>query len=163
MIMNPGTTSTMDVLYLLSARSEGHRGPLPNVTSSEVPLTLSVPSGQLEPGKVSFSNASVVFQDTAVILYRYTVSAAADSNGYYAILPPYYYGIYPALAVGADPNGLNKSALSIWGFSGVIESQEFVVPSYIVGTGNLNVVNATVPMILNCPNPACVMISHSQN
>jgi len=162
MVMRPGTTTAIDVLYLLSAGSSGNPGPKRNVTTSELPLALSIPSGKVDASKVAFYNASVIFQTKAAIIYRYTVMSAPDSSGYYAILPPYYYGIYPALAVGVDPNNLDKSALSIWGFSGLIESGEFIVPSYIVGTGDLNVVNATVPLIYSCPNPACVMISHSQ-
>jgi hypothetical protein len=163
MIMKPGTSTTFELLYLLNARTVGHAGPEANVTASTLPFALSVPSGTIDTNKVMFSNTTVIYQTAAVIIYRYTLSAADDSAGYYAMLPPYYYGTYPAFAIGADPNNLNESALSIWGYSGFMISQEFIVPSYVVGTGDLNVVNATIPMISYCPNQACNMIAHSQN
>ena len=160
MVLKTGATATLDILYLLSSETVGHTGPIENVTASDVPVALSVPSGMISD-KITFSNASIVFANRYVIIYSYTVSALAGSNGYYAILHPYYYGTYQALAVGADPDQLNVSALSTWGFSGTMQSGEFALSSSIVGTGNLVLVNATVPMIPACPNRACVIISHS--
>ncbi|MDA4113711.1 MAG: hypothetical protein OK474_06670 [Thaumarchaeota archaeon] len=160
MFMQSGTTTTMAILYLLSSETLGHTRPIENVTASDVPIALSVPSGRVSD-QVTFSDASVVSANKTVIIYDYTVTALDGSNGYYAILPPYYYGAYPALAVGADPDLLNVSALSTWGFSGPMQSAEFALPSSIVGTGDLVLVNASVPMIPTCLNPACVIISHS--
>jgi hypothetical protein len=160
MVMQTGTTTTMDILYLLSSETLGHTGPIENVTASDVPIALSVPSGRASD-QVTFSDASIVFANKNVIIYSYTVKAPYGSNGYYAILAPYYYGAYPALAVGADPDHLNESALSTWGFSGPMQSAEFALPSSIVGTGDLVLVNASVPMIPTCLNPACIVISHS--
>jgi hypothetical protein len=160
MVMKTGATATLDILYLLGSETVGHTGPIENVTASDVPVALSVPSGTVSD-KVTFSNASIAFANKDVIIYSYTVSANAGSDGYYAILPPYYYGTYPALAVGADPDQLNASALSAWGFSGAMQSGEFALPSIVVGIGSLMLVNATVPMTETCPNGACVIISHS--
>jgi hypothetical protein len=160
MVMKPGTTTTVELLYLLSAESSGHTGPMENVTASDLPVALSVPGGKASD-VVTFSNASVLFADRSVILYSYTLTAPAGSGGYYAILPPYYSGAYPALAVGADPKHLNATALSTWGYNGGMETAEFSLPSLVVGTGNLDVVNATVPASQNCMNPACIIISHS--
>jgi hypothetical protein len=102
-----------------------------------------------------------VFKDKSVMIYDYTVTTLAGSAGYYAILPPYYFGMLPALAVGADPNQLNASALLMWGYSGTFLSSEVTIPSRIVWTGNMVVVNSTIPMTLDCPNAACSIISHS--
>lgn len=160
MILQPGSSTAVYILYLLADEAVAHPGQIENVTTSDVPVAMSVPSGEVS-GLVTFSNATVLFSSKSVILYEYTVTAAVGSDGYYAVLPPYYYGAYPALAVGASPGALNQTALQTWGYDGMMLSGEFVLPSDIVGTGNLMVVNATVPTTPECPTPACVTISHS--
>jgi hypothetical protein len=160
MVMKTSTSTTIEIQYLLSSESVGHTGPIENVTASDVPVALSVPSGKVSDS-VTFSNASIVFANRDVIIYSYTLTALTGSDGYYAILPPYYYGVYPALAVGVNPDGLNATTLSTWGFTGMMVSGEFELPSSVVGTGDLVLVNATVPFVSGCPNPACVIISHS--
>jgi len=164
MIMKPGTSTVVNVLYLVAAERVFHPGPLPNITSSELPVLMSVPSGTIEPDGVTFSNALKIFQNGRVVIFSYTLTAATNSSGYYGILPQYYFGMYPALVVSAsaDPNNLNMTALGLWGYTGNMISSEFFVPSYVVGTGDLNVINATVPMTESCMNPACVIIAHSQ-
>ena len=162
MIMKPGTSTVVDVLYVLASERIMHPGPLLNITSSELPVLMSVPSGTFDAGGVTFSNASDIFQNARVVIFSYTLTAATNSSGYYAILPRYYFGMYPALVVSSDPNHINMTALSLWGYTGTMISSEFFVPSYIVGTGDLNVINASVPMTESCMNPACVRISHSQ-
>lgn len=161
LVLKPGGTGTMNILYHISATVMGHRGPLPTITSADVPLTLSVTVTSEGGSQVRFSNGVLVFNISGWLLYKYTVTAPANSTGYYAIEPPYYYGTYPALAVGGSPKDLNMSALSMWGFTGVMQSAEFTVPSTIVGTSGFNIVNATVPGISYCPNAACVLISRS--
>ena len=161
LVLKPGSTGTMDILYHISATVMGHRGPLPTIASTDVPLTLSVTATSEGGGQVRFSNGVLTFNISGWLLYKYTVTAPVNSTDYYAIEPPYYYGICPALAVGANPEDLNMSALSMWGFTGVMQSAEFTVPSTIVGTSGFNIVNATVPGISYCPNAACVLISRS--
>ena len=160
MVMKTSTSTTIEILYLLGSESVGHTGPIENVTTSDAPVALSVPSGKVSES-VTFSNASIVFANKDVIVYSYTLTALTGSDGYYAILPPYYYGTYPALAVGANPDQLNATTLSTWGFTGAMVSGEFELPSSVVGTGDLVLVNATVPFTQSCLNPACVIISHS--
>ncbi len=161
LVMKPGGFGTIDILYDLSASSIGHVGPLPTVPSTLVPFALSVPSAIINTSRVGFSDGVPIFQNSAWVIYRYTVNASADSTGYYAIMPPYFFGIYPALDIGADANNLNMSTLSIWGYTGVIMSAEDSVPSTIVGTSGFAVVNATIPGLPDCPNPACSLISRS--
>jgi hypothetical protein len=160
LVTSPGTTTSLEVLYLLSSETLGHTGPIQTITAAEGPVALSIPSGKVSD-EVTFSNATLVFSNKSLEIYRYTLTAALGSDGYYAILPPFYWGVYPALAIGVDPARLNATALSTWGYSGVMQSAEFALPSSIVGTGALDVVNATVPTIPTCPSPVCVIISHS--
>jgi hypothetical protein len=150
----------MDILYLLSSESVGHKGPIQNVTTLDLPVTMSVPSGKVSD-RVTFSDPTALVSGRGFIVYSYSVTAAAGSDGYYAILPPFYFGAYPVLAVGAQPDRLNQSALTTWGYDGVMQSGEFALPSDIVGTGALTLVNATVPAVPGCTTPACVIISHS--
>ncbi len=160
MTMGQGTTTTIDILYLLNSESVGHKGPIQNVTTDDFPVAISVPSGKPST-QVTFSNASVVYTGKGIIIYSYTLTASAGSVGYYAIAPPFYYGAYPALAVGAEPGQLNSTALSMWGYDGMMQSGEFALPSDIVSTGTLTLVNATVPATPTCPNPACIIVAHS--
>jgi len=160
MVMSPGTSTTIEVLYLLSSETLGHTGPIQNITTAEAPVALAVPSGKASPD-VTFSSATRIFSDKSLVIYRYTLTASSGSDGYYAVLPPFYWGVFPALAVGADPAHLNMTALQTWGYSGGLMSAEFALPSDILGTGGLDVVNATVPTIPTCPTPACVVISNS--
>jgi hypothetical protein len=161
MVMSTRSSTVVEVMYQLNSQSVGwptatHR----NVTSSQVPLAISVPTGQITQ-LVKFSNASLVFEDKSVMIYNYTITTLAGSAGYYAILSPYYFGMPPALAIGADPNRLNASALSMWGYSGLFLSSEVTIPSRIVGVGNMVLVNSTIPMVPYCLNAACSIISHS--
>lgn len=161
LIMKPGGVGTIDILYHLSASSIGHVGPLPTVPSTLVPYALSIASATRNTSLVEFSHGVPIFQNSAWILYRYTVNASVHSTGYYAIMPPYFFGIYPALDIGTDSNNLNMTTLSIWGYTGIIMSAEDTVPSTIVGTSGFTVVNATIPGLSYCPNAACNLISRS--
>jgi hypothetical protein len=161
LVLKPGATGTIDILYHISASTIGHVGPLPTVPPNLVPVALSVPLATINTSRVEFSDGVPIFQNSAWILYRYTVNASADSTGYYAIMPPYFFGIYPALDIGAESNDLNMSALSIWGYTGIITSAEDTVPSTIVGTSGFSIVNATIPGLQDCPNAACNLISRS--
>jgi len=160
MIVKPGTITSLELLYELSGESVQHPGPKQNVTSSELPAALSVPSG-IVSDLVKFSDASLVYESSSTVIYNYTLIAPDSSNGYYAIMPPFYFGFYPVLAVGADSNHLNESELSNWGYDGPMISGEFMLPSLIVGTGDATLVNATVPAVQICPSPACNVIAHS--
>lgn len=160
MMMGQGTTTTVDILYLLNSESVGHKGPIQNVTADDFPVAISVPSGMAST-QVTFSNATVLYAGKDVIIYGYTLTASPGSDGYYAVAPPFYFGAYPVLAVGAEPGQLNGTALSMWGYDGTMQSGEFALPSDIVGAGTLTLVNATVPAIPSCPNPACVVVAHS--
>lgn len=160
MVMSTGSSTVVQIMYLLNSQSVGWPVPHRNVTSSQVPVAISVPTGRVTQF-VKFSNASLVFEDTSVMIYDYIITSLPGSTGYYAILPPYYFGMLPALAVGAGPNQLNATALSMWGYSGTFLSSEVTIPSRIVGVGSMVVVNSTIPMIPDCPNAACNIISHS--
>jgi hypothetical protein len=160
MIVKPGTTTNLEILYQLSSESVQHPGPPQNVTSSEIPTIRSVPSGNVS-NLVKFSNGTMIYGSHAVDIYSYSLTASPGSDGYYAILPPFYFGFLPVLAVGASPDRLNESALSNWGYDGTIISGEFMLPSYVVGTGDATLVNATVPGTQVCPSPLCNLIAHS--
>lgn len=160
--MNKGSTGSIDSLYHLSAESKGHLRPPLNLSSNDVPNALLVPTATLNRSLVAFSNGVLIFQNKDWAIYRYIVNASSDSAGYYALLPPYYYGIYPALAIGADPYNLNISALSIWGYAGTMVSGEDIPPSMIVGVSGIDVVNVTIPALLYCPIAACVIVSRSE-
>lgn len=162
LVMKPGTTGTTDILYNISKGLYVSRpGLKPNVTSTDVPMALSVVSAKVNKSSVGFSDGLLVFRNADWVVYRYTVNAAADSAGYYAILPRYYWGMYPALFIGANPNDLNTSSLSMWGYTGCCTSGEVTLPSSIVGTSGFGIVNATVPAIPYCPNAACNLVSRS--
>lgn len=160
MIVKPGTTTQILILYRLSGEVVAHPGPPQNVTSAEVPVMRSVPSGNAS-GEIRCSPGSLVYGSPSIVIYSYNITALAGSDGYYAISPVYYVGFYPVLAVGASPGHLNETALSTWGYDGPVISGEFMVPSMIVGTGNATIVNATVPTVQTCPSPVCVTIAHS--
>jgi hypothetical protein len=164
LFMKPGTTATITILYHMvvngNSGATGHS--LPNVTSSSLPYALSVKTGGIAQNQVRFGNATLVSHKNNWYLYTYQVHASDNANGYYAILPPLYYGFYPALAVDSGSGQPNKTDLAMWGFSGIIQSGEFIVPSTIVATSsNIRVVNATVPSTPICPNSACSVIQHS--
>ncbi|MGI0079728.1 MAG: hypothetical protein ACRECH_08890 [Nitrososphaerales archaeon] len=98
--MQPGTTATMSLLYdnmlpSLIVPSEGAKPMLPNLTATDVPYALPVSTGHLPDKNVVFSNASLIFQHDSWNLCKYSLSASANSSGYYAILPPFYYGSIP--------------------------------------------------------------------
>ncbi len=160
LVMKPGSTTTMDILYNIGSESLGHIGPKLDVAPTDRPQWLSVPYGNLSH-EVVFSDGRVIFQSATIVIYRYNVSAGVGSNGYYALLPPLYSGINPALDVNTDPVSFNLTTLATWAFTGVLKTAEFSLPSYIVGTGNLDVVNVTLPDDSNCANPACNLISNS--
>jgi hypothetical protein len=159
-IVNPGTVTRMEILYQLSAESVQHPGPKQNVSSDNIPTIRSVPSGNVS-SLVKFSVGTLVYQSSSLEIYSYNLTASPGSDGYYAILPIYYFGLNPVLAVGASPGHLNQSALSTWGYDGQMISAEFMLPSYLVGTGDATLVNATVPTTQICPSAACNIIAHS--
>jgi hypothetical protein len=161
LIAQPGGSASIEVLYHLSASTVNHQGNLASLTPSDVPDMLSESTGTVSPSQVTVSNGVLVYNSTAWVIYSYTLRTSSASEGYYAILPPFYYGTYPALAVASESNTLNMSALAMWGFDEVGQSSEFVIPSTIVGTSGLSVVNASVPQISYCPNSACIAVSHS--
>jgi len=160
MVLSPGSSTTVEILYSVGSESQGHIGPKVTVRPTDMPYWMSVPSGELS-NRVVFSDAHLVFQTTQVLIYQYTVTASSDSTGYYAMLPPYYVGIYPALVVGAGSNHLNLTTLSTWAYTGVDQSAENTVPSTLVNTGGLLVTNVTLADVPHCLNPACNLISKS--
>jgi len=133
LVMKPGGTHTIDILYHLSSGAAGNPGK-PYSTSIDASLALSVSSAKVNESRVGFSNGEIIFQNKGLVIFKYTVNASKDSTGYYAILPPNYYGMYPAIAIKPSTSELNVFALSMWSFTGPFESSEFVVPSMIVGT-----------------------------
>ncbi|HZW55484.1 MAG TPA: hypothetical protein VFF30_04270 [Nitrososphaerales archaeon] len=162
LVIRPGTTAQMSILYHLAVNgiSGSSTHVRPNLTSTTVPYALSADSGRISNNEVKFENATMVFQNETWVLFSYNVKASSNSSRYYAILPPFYYGFYPAIAVEPSSGNLNYSELTMWGFDGIIESGEFVIPSTIVATSNLNLVNVTVPGTTICPNAACSVIIH---
>ena len=164
LIIKPGTAGSVDILYHLSVGAYvSHPNLKPNLTAAHVPLVLSVATASINRSLVGFSNGTVVFKNSDWVIYRYGLESAPDSAGYYAILPPYYWGMYPALYITSDPGSLNASSLSLWGFTGCCMSGEVTLPATIVGTHGFEVVNETVPGISYCPNLACDLISRSLN
>lgn len=162
LIMKAGATASVEIMYNLSEGIYVSRSyEKPNVTSSDAPLTLSVTTARPSPNSVSFSNGVLLFRDAGWAIYSYSVTASDNSSGYYAILPTYYYGMNPALIVGASPNGLNMTSLAMWGYTGFTESGEAILPSTIVGTSGMTVLEVSVPMTNVCPNSACIFIAHS--
>ncbi len=162
LVMNASSTATVDILYHLAAGAYvSHPNLKPTLYSTDVPLALSMASAKVNRSAVWFSSGAVVFRGNGWVIYRYTVNAVQEAAGYYAILPKYYWGMFPALAIGVDPNHLNVSALSTWGLVRCCSSGEIILPSSIVGSSGFEVVNATIPTITECPNAACNIISHS--
>lgn len=159
MVIKPGSTAMITILYHEIAK-DAPANVYPPFTSNSRPYALSVASGRLMLTGVVFSTGDLLYKNGSWYLYQYTLTTSVNSSGYYAFLPPFYYGFYPAIYVGNSfPN---KTSLSMWGFAGIIESGEFILPSTIVGMkGNIQVLNETVPEIAHCPNPACLIISHS--
>jgi len=159
-IVKPGTTTTIEILYQLSSESVQHPGPRLNVTSFEIPTFRLVPSGNVSD-LIKCSNGTLVYGSSSLTIFSYNVTTLPGSDGYYAILPLFYFGFYPVLAVGASPGHLNQSVLNTWGYDGPLLTGEFALPSQIVGTGDATLVNATVPMTQICPSVACHVIAHS--
>ena len=59
---------------------------------------------------------------------------------------PFGPTLYPALAVSSEANSLDTSTLSLWGYvGGITLPGKTAIPSIIVGTSNLTIVNVTVP------------------
>lgn len=158
-VIKPGSNASITILYDEIAK-DAPANVYPPFTSNSRPYALSVASGKLMLSDVVFSTGNLLYKNGSWYLYQYNLTTTANSSGYYAFLPPFYYGFYPAIYVG---NGYpNKTSLSMWGFSGIILSGEFILPSTIVGlSSNVQVFNKTVPQIPTCPNPACKTISHS--
>ncbi len=163
LIIQPGASGTLDILYDLSSGIYvSHPGLKPNLTAADLPIALSVATAASNATRVAFSNASLIFMNNDWVVYRYTIETAADSSGYYAILPRYYWGMRAALAVGATPSDLNLTALAMWGYTKCCISGEVVMNSTIVGAAGFAVANVTVPGIEFCPNAACNIVARSQ-
>ena len=161
LVIRHGESGTMRILYHLSASEVNHQGNEAILTETDAPRALSVSTATENKSKVGFSNGILIFRNANWTLYEYVVNTSSNSAGYYAILPPFYYGFYPSLAVTNQLNKLNNSALSMWGFRGIIQSGEFIIPSTIVGVTGFHVVNDTIPDISYCPNSACVLKARS--
>ncbi len=162
LVIQPGASGTLDILYdLTSGIFVSHPGLKPNLTASDLPIALSVATGASNATGVGFSNASLIFKNNDWVVYRYTIETAADSSGYYAILPRYYWGMRPALAVGTAPGNLNLTALAMWGYTKCCISGEIIMNSTIVGAAGFTVANVTVPGIEFCPNAACNIVARS--
>ncbi len=163
LIIQPGSSGTLDILYdLASGIYVSHPGLKPNLTAANLPVALSVATAAPNATRVGFSNASLIFKDNGWVIYRYTIETAADSSGYYAILPSYYWGMRPALAVGATPGNLSLTALALWGYTKCCISGEVTMNSTIVGAAGFTIATVTVPGIEFCPNAACNILARSQ-
>lgn len=161
LVIRPGETGTLDILYHISASQVNHQGIKANITEGDSPVALSTSTSTENKSMVDFATSTLIFQNANWVLYKYVVKTSSQAAGYYAILPPFYYGFYPPLVVANQPNKLNNSALTMWGFTGIIQSGEFIIPSTIVEVTGFHVVNYTIPDISYCPNPACVLIARS--
>lgn len=159
LLMKPGSTASISILYHNVSVNSPTFTYVP-FTANSKPYALSVATGQLDLSGIAFSNGTQLFKNGTWWIYSYSITAASNASGYYMILPPFYTGFYPALVIGGGP--LNYSSLSMWGYTGIIESAEFVLPSTIVGTSNLQLMNVTVPAIADCPNAACIVVTHSR-
>jgi len=161
--VGPGQMGTVEILY----RQAGHGSGNPNQASirarnaSQTPIALSVSHDAVNMSAVSFSEGTLVYQNFPWVIYSYNLTASSRSAGYYAILTPYYCGMNPALAVGVGPGDLNATAMSLWGYVGLTECEEYVYPAVIVATTGIEVFNVTVPQTEYCPNAACALISRS--
>ena len=162
LIMQPGSTATLDILYHVSTGVYvSHSDLKPNLTATDIPLSLSVSLSTTNQSRVGFSVGKFIYSGDGWVLFRYTVSTCRDAAGYYAILPRYYWGMYPALAPGASPGAINSSALSMWGYTKCCVSGGVTVNSTIVGYGGFAVVDKQVPGIDYCPNAACNIVASS--
>ena len=159
--VQPGQKGTVEILYRQTGHGSGNpnQAQTRNLSASQVPLALSVSHDQVNTTDVSFSFGKLVYQNFPWIIYSYNVTSSG-STGYYAILTPYYCGMNPALTVGIGPGALNATAMSLWGYVGPTECEEYVYPALIVATAGVEVFNATVPQTEYCPNAACAVISH---
>jgi len=52
--------------------------------------------------------------------------------------------------------------MSLWGYVGAIQTGETVIPSILVGTSNLAIVNVTIPESQYCHTRACNIIASSE-
>lgn len=161
LVLSPGDSGTVQILYHISASQVNHQGNKANLTQFDSPGVLSISTASVNRSDISFSNGSLIFQNADWVLFKYTLNTSSQSEGYYAILPPFYYGIYPPLVITSEPSKLNNTALSMFGFSGLIQSGEFIIPSTIVGVSGLRILNYSVPAISYCPNAACILITRS--
>ncbi len=162
LVIQPGSTGTIDILYdLASGAYVSHPDIKPNMTATIVPLALSVATAKTNASVVGFSPGTAIFHNNRWVIFRYAVSTSSSSTGYYAILPRFYWGKFPALAVGANPESLNLTSLAMWGYTNCCISGEVIMSSTIVGAAGFTMVNATVPGISYCPNAACNLVSRS--
>ena len=141
--MKPGTSASIWILYEPHADKGSGFNPQSKLTSFNIPTAISAISG-VPSGNVSFSKGTLLFSQNNWTIYDYTVSASANSSGYFVIIVPFGPTLYPALAVSSEANSLNTSTLSLWGYVGGITTGETAIPSIIVGTSNLTIVNVTI-------------------
>ena len=162
LIMQPGGTGTVDILYhVATAKYASHPGLRPTLSATDVPLALSVLLATTNKSQVGFSPGMTLYEGDGWVIFRYTVNAATDATGYYAVLPPYYWGMYPALAVGRTPAKANEPALAMWGYTKCCISGEVTMNSTVVGYAGFTVVDVQVPGVVYCPDAACNIVSQS--
>jgi hypothetical protein len=161
LVMKPGTSASISILYEPHADKGSGFNPQSKLTSFNIPTAISAISG-VPSGNVSFSKGTLLFSQNNWTIYSYTVSASANSSGYFVIIVPFGPTLYPALAVSSEANSLNTSTLSLWGYVGGITTGETAIPSIIVGTSNLTIVNVTIPESQRCMTRACNVIASSQ-
>lgn len=87
--MKPGNSASVTVLYRQILKSTIDN-PQMNLSSSDVPYAMSAISGMFSK-QVAFSSGTLIFRNRTSIIYRYAISAAPGSDGYYAILVPFAY------------------------------------------------------------------------
>ena len=159
LMMKPGSSASLTILYHQILKSTIDN-PQMNLSAADIPYAMSAISGAISK-QVLFSTGKLIFRNGSSMIYKYTFNASSGSAGYYAILVPFAYGMLPALVVGGNPNSLNMTTMSLWGYVGPIVSTETLIPSVIVGVGNLKVTNVTVPEMLTCQTAGCLDIARS--
>ena len=162
LLMQPGTNASVSILYEPHADQGSAYNPQSELTAANIPTAVSAATGEANQTAVAFSKGILVFQHDNWTMYRYNITASADSAGYYAIAVPFGPMLYPALVITSNPESLNLSEMSLWGYDGNIKTGETIIPSIFVGTSNLSIANVTVPEFQLCRTRACNVMASSE-
>jgi len=162
LLMKPGSTASISILYEPHPDKGSGFNPQSKLTSFNIPTAVSAISGEPNISAVAFSEGMQVYQYDNWTIYKYNITSSNESSGYYAMIIPFGPTIYPALVIGSNSFVLNLTRMSLWGYVGAIQTGETVIPSILVGTSNLAIVNVTIPESQYCHTRACNIIASSE-